>query len=180
MMLAGKESQAKGMVANNIRFIESSNARLLVTSCPICYRVFREEYNLKIKVQHHTSFLLDLIKTGKIPLQAYFRRVAYHDPCDLGRGSLEYMAPRELLAKISDLTDVGHQKNDSLCCGGSLGMFSMTVEQRDAITKETLDTLLDSSPDVISTACPLCKKTFQKFSPVEVMDVSEIVYASIP
>ena len=180
MMLAGKESQAKGMVANNIRFIESSNARLLVTSCPICYRVFREEYNLKIKVQHHTSFLLDLIKTGKIPLQAYFRRVAYHDPCDLGRGSLEYMAPRELLAKISDHTNVRHQKNDSLCCGGSLGMFTMTNEQRDAITKETLGTLLDSSPDVISTACPLCKKTFQKFSPVEVMDVSEMVSKSIP
>ena len=180
MMLAGKEQQAKEMIGNNIRLIESSNAKLLVTSCPICSRIFKEEYNLNIKVQHHTSFLLDLIKTGKIPLQAYFRKVAYHDPCDLGRGAQEYLAPRELLRKVSDLMDVKHQAHESLCCGGSLGMFTMTKDQRDKITKEALENLLESSPDVITTACPLCKKTFAKFSPVDVMDVSEIVYAALP
>ena len=167
-------------MAMNKKSIENSTAKLLVTSCPICYRIFREEYGLSIKVQHHSQFLLDLIKTGKIPLQAYFRKVAYHDPCDLGRGTHEYKAPRELLSKVADLVPVHHQNNDSMCCGGSLGMFTMPLEQRDAITKEALNNLLEYSPEVLATACPLCKKTFAKFSSIEVKDISELVYDSIP
>lgn len=179
-MLAGKNEQASAMMAMNKKSIENSTAKLLVTSCPICYRIFREEYGLSIKVQHHSQFLLDLIKTGKIPLQAYFRKVAYHDPCDLGRGTHEYKAPRELLSKVADLVPVHHQNNDSMCCGGSLGMFTMPLEQRDAITKEALNNLLEYSPEVLATACPLCKKTFAKFSSIEVKDISELVYDSIP
>jgi Fe-S oxidoreductase len=180
MMLAGKEIQAREMMDNNRQRIEASGAKTLVTSCPICYRVFKEEYNLKINVVHHTTFLLDLIKTGKIPLQSYFHKVAYHDPCDLGRGTNEYTAPRELLGKVSDLVAVDHQNNDSLCCGGSLGMFAMPQSQRDEITKEALKNLLKYSPEIVATGCPLCKKTFSKFSSVDVKDISEIVYESIP
>jgi Fe-S oxidoreductase len=180
MMLAGKNEQAAAMIAMNKKSIENSSAKLLVTSCPICYRMFREDYGLSIKVQHHSQFLLDLIKTGKIPLQAYFRKVAYHDPCDLGRGTLEYKAPRELLSKVADLLPVNHQNNDSMCCGGSLGMFTMPLDQRDAITKEALTNLLESAPEVLATACPLCKKTFAKFSSVEVKDISELVFSAMP
>ena len=180
MMLAGKNEQASAMIAMNKKSIENSSAKLLITSCPICYRVFREEYGLSIKIQHHSQFLLDLIKTGKIPLQAYFRKVAYHDPCDLGRGTGEYKVPRELLSKVADLMPVNHQNHDAMCCGGSLGMFIMPLEQRDAITKEALSNLLESAPEILATACPLCKKTFAKFSPVEVKDIAELVYDSIP
>lgn len=180
MMLSGKTDQAARMIEINKRSIEESSAKLLVTSCPICYRVFREEYGLQIKIQHHTQFILDLVKTGKIPLQAYFRKVAYHDPCDLGRGTSEYSAPRELLSKVADLIPVSHQNHDSLCCGGSLGIFTMPASQKEAITKDALATLLESSPDLLATACPLCKKTFSKFSSVEVKDVAEVVFEAIP
>ncbi|HEX7575416.1 MAG TPA: (Fe-S)-binding protein [Candidatus Methanoperedens sp.] len=180
MMLAWKYEQASAMIEITKKSIGNSSAKLLVTSCPICYRMFREEYGLSIKVQHHSQFLLDLIKTGKIPLQAYFRKVVYHDPCDLGRGTREYGAPRELLSKVADLIPVNHQNNDSLCCGGSLGMFTMPLEQRNAITREALTNLLENAPEVLATACPLCKKTFAKFSPVDVKDISELVYDSIP
>jgi Fe-S oxidoreductase len=104
----------------------------------------------------------------------------YHDPCDLGRGTHEYGAPRELLSKVADLIPVNHQNNDSMCCGGSLGMFTMPLEQRDAITREALTNLLENDPEVLATACPLCKKTFAKFSQVEVKDIAELVYDSIP
>jgi Fe-S oxidoreductase len=179
-MLAGKNEQAAIMMEMNKKTIENSAAKLLVTSCPICYRIFLEEYGLSIKVQHHSQFLLDLIKRGKIPLQAYFHKVAYHDPCDLGRGTGEYKAPRELLSKVADLVHVSQQNNNSMCCGGSLGMFSMPLEQRDAITKEALNNLMAYSPEYLATACPLCKKTFSKLSTVEVKDISELVYDSIP
>ena len=102
MMLAGKGKQASGLVDRNKKSIAGTGAKTLVTSCPICYRFFREEYGLDIRILHHTQYLLELIKKGKLPLQAYFRKVAYHDPCDLGRGSGILDEPRELVRKIAD------------------------------------------------------------------------------
>jgi Fe-S oxidoreductase len=180
LVLAGKEQQAQELVASNKERIIASGARILVTSCPICLRVFQEEYQLGIKVLHHTQYLLELIKKGKIPIQAYFRRVAYHDPCDLGRGLGIYTEPRELLQKIADPVAVEQERSQSLCCGGSLGLFTITPEQRDAITKTTVQILLKEEPELLVTACPLCKKTLAKHSSVEVVDIAELVASSLP
>ena len=180
LMIAGKDRQAHDLIEFNKQLIRQTKAKLLVTSCPICYRVFREEYNLPIRIQHHTQFILDLVKTGKIPLQGYYKKVAYHDPCDLGRGSNVYQAPRELLSKISDLVEVEQEANNALCCGGSLGIFEASQEQRNIMTHATLDNLLKNQPDILATACPLCKKTLGKQSPVEVKDIAELVYQALP
>lgn len=180
LMIAGKDQQAKELIAFNKQLIMQTQARILVTSCPICYRVFREEYNLHLRVMHHSQYLLELVKTGKIPIQGPFLRIAYHDPCDLGRGTGTYTAPRELLQKVGDLAGVKSEKGASMCCGGSLGLLDATQEQRNIMTQEALKNLMTENPDVIATACPLCKKTFAKLSPTEVMDIAELVSNSMP
>jgi Fe-S oxidoreductase len=180
MMLTGKEQQARQLITSNKELILNSGAKLLITSCPICLRVFKEEYNLEIKILHHTQYLLELIKTGKIPLQTFFKRVAYHDPCDLGRGLGILKEPRELIRKIADPVRVEQDGNSSLCCGGSLGLLSVTPDQKDEITKETVRILCKENPELLITSCPLCKKTLSKFSPVKVVDIAELVYSSLP
>lgn len=175
LMLAGRDKQANELIEFNKNAIRQTRADLLVTSCPICYRVFREEYNLPIRILHHTQFLLDLVKEEKISLQNSLLKVAYHDPCDLGRGSRVYEAPRDLLARVSNMTAVDQQGKDALCCGGSLGLFPVTSQQKDMISRETLDCLMKSGPDVLVTACPLCKKTFSKQAEIPVMDVAELI-----
>lgn len=180
MMLAGKKDQAQEMIRANRERIEGSRASVLVTSCPICLRVFREEYGLKIRVVHHTQFILDLIKNGKIPIQTIFRKVAYHDPCELGRGVGIYSEPRELISKVADMVPVQHQNSDSLCCGGSLGIFSILPEERKKITAETVKALEENNPELILTACPLCKKTLASSSNIPVMDIAEMVYEALP
>lgn len=180
LMLAGRDKQANELIEFNKKSIRDSGATLLVTSCPICYRVFREEYNLPIKIQHHTQYILDLVKEEKIQLDHKPVRVAYHDPCDLGRGSMVYQAPRELLWKITDLVAVEQEGSNALCCGGSLGLFKVTNEQKDSVAEKTLECLLKADPEVLATACPLCKKTFSKQSKIPVMDIAELVSKSIP
>jgi Fe-S oxidoreductase len=179
MMIAGKDRQASELIEYNKNLIRMTRAKLLVTSCPICYRVFKEEYNLPIRIIHHSQYLLDLVKTGRIPLQGHFRKVVYHDPCDLGRGSHVYKAPRELLEKVADCLPVSQDAAHALCCGGSLGIFTASEMQRDAITKKAVDVLIENKPEMIATACPLCKKTFGRHSPVEVKDLAELVYAAM-
>jgi Fe-S oxidoreductase len=180
LTLAGKSMQAKELIEQNKRKILDSGASILVTSCPICFRTFREDYNLEIRILHHTQYLLELIKTGKVPLQAYFRKVVYHDPCELGRGSGIFDEPRELLRKVADTVAIKDDARDSLCCGGSLGLLNAGTEEKNRITKEALDGYLAGNPEILVTACPLCKKTFAKHSPVAVMDVAELVMEAIP
>lgn len=180
LMLAGKSRQAEDLVEQNKRKIMDSGANTLVTSCPICFRVFREEYKLELRILHHTQYLLELIKKGKVPLQAYFRKVAYHDPCDLGRGSGIFNEPMELLRKIADPVVIENEGKDSLCCGGSLGLLNAGTEEKNRITKEALANYLKGDPEILVTACPLCKKTFAKLSPVEVVDIAELVMEAIP
>lgn len=180
LALAGKSKQAEELIIQNKNKINASGASTLVTSCPICFKVFREEYNLPVRVVHHTQYILELVKTGKVPLQAYFRKVAYHDPCDLGRGSGVIDEPRELLRKVADPVMIENDGRDSLCCGGSLGLLNATSREKDEITREALKNYMEADPELLVTACPLCKKTFAKLSPVKVVDIAEMVMEAIP
>ena len=180
LMLAGKDKQSNELIEFNKTLNRQTRARLLVTSCPICYKVFREEYNLPIRIQHHSQYILELVREGKIALQSQHRKVVYHDPCDLGRGGNVYDAPRELLRKISDLMPVEKECADALCCGGSLGLMNTTLQKKDEVTRNALQFLLAGNPDILVTACPLCKKTFVKHSKTEVRDIAELVHDAIP
>ncbi len=180
LMLAGKDKQASELIEFNKTLIRQTRAKLLVTSCPICYKVFREEYNLPIRIQHHSQFILELVREGKIALQSQHRKVVYHDPCDLARGGGVYDAPRALLSKISDLIPSEKECADALCCGGSLGLMNASVQEKDMVTRNALESLLANKPDILATACPLCKKTFSKQSETEVRDIAELVYDAIP
>ncbi len=175
LMIAGKDRQAEALIEHNRQRIHSSGAGMLVTSCPICYRVFREDYALGIPVLHHSEYLCHLVATGQITLGPLRGTVTYHDPCDLGRGSGMYEPPRELLAGFTELLASPEEKENALCCGGSLGLFTAEESQRNAMTAATVRNLTKENPDRVATACPLCKKTLGKLSPVAVCDIAELV-----
>jgi len=79
------------------------------------------------------------------------------------------------LKQISELADVAEERENSLCCGGSIGDLSMKAEQRNVIRDGALRILCESHPDVLVTACPLCKKTLDSTNSVQVKDIAEIV-----
>jgi Fe-S oxidoreductase len=175
LMMSGNDSAAQELIKKNIQIIKSSQAKLLVTSCPICFKIFTEEYKLDIEVMHHTQYLLKLAEEKKINLRKNNKTVVFHDPCELGRGSKIYEQPRKVLEMISTVKSLKNEKNVSLCCGGSLGNTELDYYKRDEITKNALMELENEKPDMLVTACPLCKKTFNKFSKSEIMDIVELV-----
>ncbi|MFH1295768.1 MAG: heterodisulfide reductase-related iron-sulfur binding cluster [Bacteroidota bacterium] len=85
-----------------------------------------------------------------------------------------------MLANVADLVEVPQDGEDSLCCGGSLGIFTISSRKRDLITRDALKQLTTAQPEAIATACPLCKKTFSKHAAVKVLDIAEMVYDAIP
>lgn len=180
LLLAGKSSDAKELINRNSDLIKQFNAKILLVSCPICFKVFNEDYQLKgIKIMHHTQFLDLLIKNSALKLNFSGKSYTYHDPCELGRGSNVYKAPRRVLSFIGDLSSLSKEKNESVCCGGSLGSLSLSAAERKAITESSLEILYENRPEEIITACPLCMKTFSQYSKLPVKDISQIVLENI-
>ena len=175
MMLAGQEKEARELINFNSEIIWKSGARTLVTSCPICYKVFRESYYLDVEVLHHSQYIKRLIEEGTLRMNYSRSKVVFHDPCELGRGSGVYDEPREVLAHIADLQTTGFDGSDSLCCGGSLGNIKLDQENRNKIASDVVRKLTAENPDILATACPLCKKTLSKVTDTRVADIAEIV-----
>lgn len=176
LIMAGREAQAKDLIERNTELIRQSGATVLLLSCPICYKVFRENYDLKgIRIVHYTEYFDELIKAGKITLQNSGERLVYHDPCELGRGCNVYKEPRRVLSAAGELVEAEKHHDESICCGGSLGSLTLSCEDRRDITLKALDNLMYASPDRIVTACPLCMKTFSSYSPKRVTDFAEMV-----
>ncbi len=180
MMLTGKAKEAKALIDKNTELIKNSGAKRLVLSCPICYKVFKEEYQLEgIEVLHHTQYINELIESDRLELDRNDKRYVYHDPCELGRAFGVYDEPRNIIDNIGLLTPGKSNRDMSVCCGGSIGSITMTLEERDEITKNSIKDLMHNNPEEIVTACPLCLKTFARLAPVKVRDIAEIVAKNI-
>ncbi len=180
MMLTGKKKEAQALIEKNTELIKNSGAKRLVLSCPICYKVFKEEYNLEgIEILHHTQYINELIEKEKIHIDRSDKRYVYHDPCELGRAFKVYDEPRNIIDNIGLLTAAKSDKDMSVCCGGSIGSLTMTLEERDEITVNSVKDLMHNNPEEIVTACPLCQKTFARKSPIAVKDIAEIVVENL-
>ncbi len=180
LMLAGRDKEARELINHNSSVIWKSGAKILVTSCPICYKVFNESYYLDAELMHHSEFINLLIEEGSLRLGYLHKKVVYHDPCELGRGSGIYAAPREVISYVADLQPVPQENTMSLCCGGSLANMTVTSEKRSLIAHDAAKNLTIGNPDELITACPLCKKTFSQATETRVKDIAELVAEALP
>jgi Fe-S oxidoreductase len=174
LMLAGQDREARELINYNSQLIWKSGAQTLVTSCPICFKVFKESYYLGMQILHHSQFIKGLVDEGSISLNFLRKKVVYHSPCDLGRGSGVYDEPRELLKHIARLETTEFEDAGSLCCGGSLANTVISSSQRRRIAEAAAADLTVSGPDILATACPLCKKSFGPATTTRVADIAEI------
>lgn len=175
LMLAGMDKEARELINYNSQLIWKSGAHTLVTSCPICYKVFKESYYLDVEVLHHSQFIKSQIEEGSLKMNFLRNKVVYHTPCDLGRGSGVYDEPKFVLKHVSRLEKSKFEDENSLCCGGSLANAKLSSVKKHKIAQDTAAELTKGNPDILATACPLCKKTLSSATETRVADISEIV-----
>ncbi len=179
MMLSGRTEDAKKMIEFNTNAILESGATTLLLSCPICYKIFREEYPElnRIRIVHYTEYFHELISEEKIRLgnASKTKKIVYHDPCELGRGCGVYRQPRAALASVAELVESEKHHDESICCGGSIGSLTLSDQDRRNITENSINNLMYAGPERIVTACPLCMKTYSRYAPVPVDDFAQFI-----
>ena len=188
----GNEEVFRQLAKENIKaFIDAGVKKVLVSS-PHCYETFVKEYPefmVHFEVVHITQYLLELIKTGRLELDGeYPRKVAYHDPCYLGRHNAIYEEPRELLRSVPglELVELADHHEDSLCCGGGGGGVWMETDKDERFSNLRMEQAKAVGAEVLVTACPYCISMFEESrltmeydDVLEVMEISEIVKAVI-
>jgi Fe-S oxidoreductase len=100
------------------------------------------------------------------------KKVAYHDPCFLGKRNEVYDAPREILKAIDglELIEMKRTRQSSFCCGGGAGR--VWTEEAPSEKRPCVDRVkeaLELGVDVIAVACPFCVTTLE--DAVKVLDV---------
>jgi Fe-S oxidoreductase len=180
LKLSGETDAAAKMVDYNRELFYTHGITTLVTSCPICLKVFREDYSLEgIEVLHHSQYIARLIEAGRIPVAAGSELYTYHDPCELGRGSGIYDEPREVIRSVGALVELSENRAQGLCCGSSIADTAISDGSQAAISEAMAGRIAATGAAGVVTACPLCKKAVARSATVPVWDLAEVVSRSL-
>ncbi len=176
MKLSGEVDAARDMVRLNTELFRKHGITTLVTSCPICLRVFREDYSLDgIEVVHHSEYFARLLSGGRITLSAGSETLTYHDPCELGRGCGIYEPPREVIKAVGALAEPAETREHALCCGASIAGNAISGTATLAMGRAVGSAFEQTGAQTIVTACPLCKKALARSGTLPVVDLAELV-----
>ena len=177
LKLSGEVDAARRLMEHNKELFVKEGITTLVTSCPICLKVFREDYALEgIEVIHHSQYILRLLNDGKIKPGHADDLLTYHDPCELGRGLGIYEEPRQVISAVASLKEPKQTGRNAMCCGGSVANLSLSAKDEDKIAVDVMGQFSDTGASVLVTACPQCKSSLKRNAGnLTVKDLCEII-----
>ena len=164
----GQVALARMKAESCFKDFADAGAQLVVTSCPGCYSALDSYDDLKerygVKVQHVSQFLSERIGSLRLAKLDGLGKVAYHDPCDLGREKGVFDEPRGLAkaALESPLIEMERSRKESACCGAGSGVKSGFGELALAIARERVRQAASAGADTIVTACPWCVQNLRE------------------
>ncbi len=190
---AGNEYLYRQLAEKNVATLNEIRPKLIVATCPHCMNTVGKEYAQlggDYKVMHHTQYLEMLVRDGRIAADSSSSKVAYHDPCYLGRHNGVYDAPRNVLNILSNsVVELPRNKENSFCCGAGGAQFWKEEEPgeeriSDNRFREAQATLAGGEDKVLAVGCPFCKSMLQSTpaqgeNPIAVKDVAELLLEGV-
>lgn len=188
----GDEELFKKLAESNIKLFQSKGVKKILTTSPHCLYTFKYEYpelGGEFTVMHYTQLLAELAREGKLSFAgALNKRIAYHDPCYLGRHNGVFEAPRLLLQSLPgvELVELSRSKERSLCCAGGGGRLWAEVPRGERFGELRILDAESKEADILATACPYCIimleadcLALEKNEKIKVMEISELLIQSM-
>ena len=184
----GNEMMYQMMAEENIATLNNYKVKKIIAACPHCLNTLKHEYPQmggNYEVIHHTEFIDQLVKSGKVTLTKSFGgSLTYHDPCYLGRYNSIYDQPRSILNSISKdgLKELDRHGNESFCCGAGGGRMWMEETIGKRINVERAEEIVDQNVANVAVSCPFCltmiedgMKELDKDEQIKTQDIAELV-----
>lgn len=184
----GNEYLFQSLVKKNIDIFKHFGVRKIITLCPHCFNIFKNEYKAfgaELEVIHLVELIDQMLENNILKIKTTIKdQLTYHDPCYLGRYNTMYHTPRSILQKVmaSNLKEMPHNKEKSLCCGAGGGNFWKGKITGKRIEKVRFEEAEKSQVDGLVSACPFCTLMFESAcqqreteKSFKVLDILEIV-----
>jgi Fe-S oxidoreductase len=179
-------AEKNGMAFNKYEFNE------IITTDPHAYNAIKNEYpglDIAYPIRHYTEFLAERLDQLKPMLKHEVKnKVAYHDPCYLGRANDIYDQPRAILQAIPglELVEMSHNHKNSLCCGGGGGGMWLDGFQWEKahvrLSEWRVSEALAAGAEILAVACPYesprfedAAKTVPGAGQLKVRDIAELL-----
>ena len=185
---AGEEELFQRLAQANLETFKRHSVTKVIVSSPHCYHTFKNEYPAiggNFEVLHTTQLLVELIENKRLKLKKpLLKKVAYHDPCYLGRHNKIYDQPRKVLESIPglELVELADCREESVCCGGGGGRIWMETKKGERLSDLRIEQAIEVGAEVLAVSCPYCLINFadslltmNKKGVLQVRDISELV-----
>lgn len=187
----GDDATFQSLARRNIAVLQQYRFKRIVTTDPHAFHCLKNEYpelysagsQPDYEVLHHTTFINQLVKAGKLQLDPYKGgTLTYHDPCYLGRYNGEYQSPRELLSALGiDLAEMERSGFRSRCCGGGGGAPITDIPGERRIADMRMEEIRAVGAETVAVACQQCTAMLEGVVEprAEVKDIAELVAESL-
>ena len=190
--LAGERGLFEMLAEKNGRAFSKYEFNEIVTGDPHAYDGIKNQYpelDISYPVRHYAEFLAERLDEIKPLLKNEVKaKVAYHDPCLLGRVNGIYEEPRQLLEAIPgvELVEMSHNHSNSLCCGGGGGGMWLDGFQWEKahvrLSEWRVREAIAAGAEILAVACPYepprfedAVKTIEGASGLMVKDIVELL-----
>lgn len=190
---AGEEELFQKLALSNVELFNSRGVKKIITTSPHCLWTFRNEYPAlggEWEVVHYTELLMELFHEGRLTFDAGLRKkVAFHDPCYLGRHSGIYEAPRDLAAALPGVEpkELPRSRAMSLCCAGGGGRIWAEVAPGERFGELRIMEAVGAGVEVLTTSCPFCLNMLtdacnglEKQGVLQVVELSDLLARALP
>jgi glycolate oxidase len=190
--LIGDMATFDAVAKATLALFKQAGAKTVLTTCAGCHKTFADVYPhhgyQNGYVAEHVVILLErLVNEGRLKFaEGEPLKVAYHDPCDLGRHLGIYEPPRNVIKALPGVELLEFAANRALakCCGGGGGVKAFDNHLAGDIALTRVKAAIALGADALVSACPSCKNSLnqaaararkEKIGTIKILDITELV-----